>query len=98
MAIRVDSLVTYPNRPFGHLQWAHLFDDGDDLEALHRFAARIGLKRAWFQNHHRHEHYDVTAGMHRRALKAGATLIAGDELRAYYRARADGVIARAQQA
>lgn len=32
----------------------------DTLDELHTFAQRMRLKRAWFQNHKRHPHYDLT--------------------------------------
>ncbi len=52
----------------GH-RWCHMWSD--DLEALHRVAAAIGLKRAWFQDH-RTPHYDLTPAKRALALKAGA--------------------------
>lgn len=43
------------------------------LEELHYFAARIELKREWFQDHPRHPHYDLTsARMLSAAIRAGA--------------------------
>ena len=48
----------------------HLVSD-TSLDELHEFAARIGLKREWYQK----GHYDMTAPWRiRRALKAGAKL------------------------
>lgn len=54
-------------------RWSHLFCDGD-LAELHRFAARIGMRRAWFQDWpaHRFPHYDVTAPKRLAAVRAGA--------------------------
>lgn len=43
----------------------------DTLAELHAMADRIGLKRAWFQNH-RTPHYDVCQAKRRVAIKAGA--------------------------
>jgi len=43
-------------------KWSHLFDDERDVDALHAFAARIGLKRCWFQRSRTgFPHYDVRA-------------------------------------
>jgi hypothetical protein len=55
-------------------RWSHLFCDGE-LAELHAFAARIGLRRAWFQGPpaHRFPHYDVTANKRAQAIRAGAT-------------------------
>ena len=47
----------------------------DSLDELHAFAARLGLRRAWFQNHHknpRYWHYDLVASKRRMALAYGA--------------------------
>lgn len=42
------------------------------LEELHEFAARIGLRRAWFQHHRILSHYDLTPARRKAALAAGA--------------------------
>ena len=48
-----------------------------DLEELHRFARRIGLKRQWFQR----GHYDLTTRRAReRAIEAGAVRMSTREL------------------
>jgi len=51
----------------GHMQ-------ADDLDTLHAFAARLGLKRAWFQEGSRPEaaHYDLTASKREQAIRLGA--------------------------
>lgn len=49
----------------------------DTLEELHAFAARLGLKRAWFQDHRIAPHYDLTASKRERALELGAVFVAG---------------------
>lgn len=52
----------------GHLQ-------ADDLETLHAFAARIGLRRSWFQDRPRRpemSHYDVMRRKRDRAIFLGA--------------------------
>ena len=52
------------------VQWCHLW--ADDTEELHAFAARIGMKRAWFQNHPRLPHYDLVPSRRAAAIAAGA--------------------------
>jgi len=55
---------------------------------LHTFAARVGLRREWYQNTHprtrqpsRHPHYDIlTASKLRRAIQAGAIRVTSQEL------------------
>lgn len=59
-------------------RWSHL--TADDVEELHTFAARLGLRRAWFQARCKHSgcqpcphwHYDVTDTMRRKAIAQGA--------------------------
>lgn len=79
MTIYVDELVAYQQeaksggRYFGSgKQSCHMMTDGD-LEELHRFAERIGLRRAWFQGHNpRHPHYDLTPSKRAQAVRLGA--------------------------
>jgi hypothetical protein len=44
----------------------------DDVDELHAFAARLGLKRAWYQDSNRLPHYDLTAGKRVLAVCMGA--------------------------
>ncbi|MDP2779758.1 DUF4031 domain-containing protein [Devosia sp.] len=69
--IFVDKLTTYPQRPFGHQHWCHLWTDGD-LAELHVFAEALGLKRRWFQDKHLLPHYDLVPGKRLLALQKGA--------------------------
>lgn len=73
--IFVDELAIYPNAwgPFRSGS-CHMFARVGDVDALHAFAARIGLKRAWFQPDPRggHSHYDLTASKRILAVRAGA--------------------------
>jgi hypothetical protein len=52
---------------------AHLTTDGP-LAELHAFAARIGLRRAWFQDRST-PHYDLSPGKRELALDAGAVFV-----------------------
>lgn len=55
-------------------QWCHL--SADTEAELHDFAAKLGLKRAWFQHAGRPTfHYDLTAGKRAQAVAHGATQI-----------------------
>lgn len=47
----------------------------DDIYELHLFASNLGLKRSWFQNNPRLPHYDLTAGVRKRAVALGAVEI-----------------------
>ena|GEM_PF-424546 len=71
--------------------WSHLL--ADDPEELHRFARRLGLRRAWYQEHRRHpalNHYDVTEEARCRAIDLGAVRVtwreAGRMVRCWRRA------------
>lgn len=50
--------------------WCHLV--ADSIDELHTFAARLGLKREWFQERTMYPHYDVTVSVKERALAMGA--------------------------
>ncbi|GJD89385.1 hypothetical protein BHAOGJBA_2912 [Methylobacterium hispanicum] len=67
-AVFVDEAV----HPWRGRLWAHLFSP--DLEALHAFADRLGLRRDWFQRPPRASwpHYDVTAAKRAQAIRLGA--------------------------
>lgn len=63
-------------------RWSHLVSDNPDLTELHDFAARIGLKKAWFQTgkHAYRPRYDVTDSKRDEAIAAGAIPIGIREL------------------
>jgi hypothetical protein len=67
-------------------QWCHLFTDGDEAE-LHALAAKIGLKRKWFQPDRDGGHYDLTPGRRAAALAAGAKALTRREAVAVWRAQ-----------
>lgn len=65
----------------------HLITDGPIAE-LHKFAARIGLKRRWFQKQSSIPHYDLTTEKKRQeALENGAELVSPQELVRKWRVR-----------
>jgi hypothetical protein len=52
-----------------------------DLDELHGFAKKIGLKRKWFQEHPVHPHYDLTTPKKfLQALGAGAKMCTSKSL------------------
>lgn len=81
MTIYVDSLIEW-GRPGGYSnsqaervgarhghRWCHMVSDqGPDAPELHAMAAKLGLKRAWFQG----DHYDLVPTKRAAALSAGA--------------------------
>jgi len=54
----------------------------DTTEELHAFAEKLGLKRSWFQCHHKNvamHHYDLTPNKRRQAVRLGAKEITWEE-------------------
>lgn len=66
MAVYIDDAI-WPWR--GH-RWAHLM--ADTLPELHDAAARLGLRRASFQDKRSGAHYDVPAELRELAIAQGA--------------------------
>lgn len=78
MTVYVDELRVWANARVPFRQGScHLTADAPN--ELHEFASRLGLKRAWFQNHRVAPHYDLTRGKRRRALALGASFVPGVE-------------------
>jgi predicted kinase len=75
MAILVDELREYPGVELPFTVWCHMATDGT-FEELHEFAARLGLRRAWFQR----DHYDLPAHGRTAAVALGAEEVATSEL------------------
>lgn len=73
MAVYVDNAAV----PARGKKWFHM--TADTLAELHAFAARIGLKRCWFESG-RHKHYDVTAQQRQAAIEAGALAVRSREV------------------
>ncbi len=71
--ILVDKLQTWPlaKAPF-RKGFCHLTNPGGTLDELHAFAARLGLRREWFQEHPVAPHYDLTPAKRKHALGLGA--------------------------
>lgn len=67
-------------------QWSHL--TADDRDELHAFAAGLGLRRSWFQDHESRWHYDVTDSKRGQAVRAGAVELPARELAVLCRRRA----------
>lgn len=71
MTVYVDPLMGWGgSKQFRWTKSCHMY--ADDVEELHRFAAKVGLKRAWFQADPRLPHYDLNKRRTLRALELGA--------------------------
>jgi hypothetical protein len=75
MAILVDELREYPDTALPFPAWCHMATDGG-WEELHAFAARLGLRRAWFQG----DHYDLPPHGRAAAVALGAEEVGTGEL------------------
>lgn len=104
MTIYVDQLAARGWMLRGHhVRSCHLVTDQVDLRELHAFAARIGMRREWFQDKAGRPHYDLTETRRAAAIAAGATECGSRELvavlrdrqQAVERSRAWGVVANA---
>ena len=74
MTVYIDNIQQYSSGP-----WCHMAPDSG-LDELHAIAARIGLKREWFQDHHLVPHYDLRPSKRGQAIKAGAVAVNQFEL------------------
>jgi hypothetical protein len=52
----------------------------DSPEELHAMAKKIGLRKAWFQEHPSLPHYDLTPAKRAKAIVAGAIAQTGQQL------------------
>lgn len=97
MAVYVDDagiLAEVRNGSRVHVsRWSHL--TADTPQELHEFAARLGLRREWFQPGRATGdrpslfwHYDVTSGKRAQALEMGAISMPSRELALHCRTRA----------
>jgi len=75
MAILVDELREYPGTTLPFRSWCHMATDGG-FDELHAFAARLGLRRAWFQG----DHYDLPPHGRAAAVALGAEEVGTAEL------------------
>lgn len=73
----VDEVTEYPACMLrAHIRrvstrWSHLWCDAGREEALHALAARIGMKRQWFQDRDGFPHYDLVPRRREMAVKLG---------------------------
>ena len=76
MAVYVDAAIW----PFAGRRWCHLL--ADDEAELHRFAARLGIKRASYQGPPKTSapHYDITGTERDRAVRLGAVECSRQEI------------------
>lgn len=106
MAVYVDDFRTSAQVGRGRPSvWSHM--TADSREELHEFAAKLGLRRSWFQDpcvngkykpkpgsrHAENWHYDVTETVRQKAIAAGAVEVSWREFPAICAGRAERVAA-----
>jgi hypothetical protein len=81
MAVHVDDACW----PWQGRKWCHLL--ADDIDELHRFAARLGIHRLSYQGPPRTNvpHYDLTAFERKRAIALGARACSREQIVAVVR-------------
>jgi hypothetical protein len=75
-------------------RWSHLVADTD--QELHQFAARLGMRRAWFQvkpGRPHHAHYDLPERARAEALALGAVEVTWRQMGRILRARREATAA-----
>ncbi len=66
MAVYIDDMYRHRIGEFRDMRMSHMIADSDD--ELHAMAARIGMKREWYQG----DHYDVPLTRRDQAIAFGA--------------------------
>ena len=80
MSVYVDELQGWPNA-WGPFKAGSCHLAADTLEELHAFAAKLGMKREWFQEGRgRHPHYDLVKTKRDKAIALGAKPVTGRDL------------------
>jgi hypothetical protein len=70
-------------------RWSHLTADTKD--ELHEFAAKLGLRRAWFQDKpFGLWHYDVTESKRQQAIRLGAVEISWRDMTVWHKPGREG--------
>lgn len=64
--------------PYGRMMMCHMV--GDNLDALHAMAEKIGIARRWFQDKPGFPHYDICKAKRALALKHGAVEVSRRQL------------------
>lgn len=88
MTIYVDELEDWGWKMRGRIvQSCHMFTDALDLEELHLFAVRIGMRRDWFQPHKVAPHYDLVKSRRDLAVTLGAVEVGRRDASRIWKAR-----------
>lgn len=95
MTVYVDEQQVWPNA-WGPFKAGSCHLAADTLDELHAFAARLGMKRSWFQpGRGRHPHYDLVRSRRDLAVALGAKEVTGREMVLIWRAQREAATQRA---
>jgi hypothetical protein len=87
MSVYVDQIMPHGgSKTFRWKKSCHMF--ADTPEELHALAAKIGMRREWFQNDERLPHYDLTESRRALAVRHGAVEVGHRETYAMMRRNA----------
>jgi hypothetical protein len=88
VTVYVDNLRNYGWVMHGEVTPScHMFTDEIDLSELHAIAARIGMRREWFQDKAAAPHYDLKPDLRDAAIRAGAVAVDRRHAARIWRAR-----------
>lgn len=73
--ILVNPVMKRAKSALGPQSWCHMVSDTSLIE-LHEFAAKIGLKRSWFQG----DHYDLIGNKRDEAIRHGAVAVTPEQM------------------
>lgn len=86
----VDGLKVWTKRRPFHMGSCHLTTD-ESLDALHAFAAKLGMRRSWFQDHLYAPHYDLVPSRRTLAVRLGAVEVDAVQQARMRRAKGIGI-------
>lgn len=72
--IYVDEITYHPNSS-SFKRYCRLATDSTNLEELHKFASKLGLQRAWFQDTPHEPHYKLVTTKRALAIQLGARAV-----------------------
>lgn len=93
MPVYVDTLVVYPNA-WGPFLKGSCHMAADTPEELHAMAAKLGMKRAWYQDDPRHPHYDLVKSKRDKAIQLGAQAVSTREMVLFWRRIREAAMSR----
>jgi hypothetical protein len=79
LAVYVDEIIVHHNA-WGPFRNGSCHMTADTIDELHEMAAKVGMKREWFQTKRGMWHYDLTPSRRAKAVKLDAVEMSAREL------------------